>query len=358
MDVACPGDVRRIRVHACHEGAIAKASATLGETSMTTRRSFLATSASALALMPGLVRAQGAWPTKPVTVLVPFGAGGTSDLLGRLITPRLAARLGQQFVVENRAGAGGNIGVQALARATPDGYTVGMSTVSAHAINPHLYKERLGFDPIRDFYPLTMVATQPNMLVVHPSIPAQNLAQLIAYLKANPGKESFASSGVGTSIHLAGEMFKLMAGVDIEHVAYRSSGEIMQNLVGGHVKLAFDNFSSAWPHVQGGRLRGIAVTSRERIRLAPDLPSMHETLSGFEAVSWHGFFAPAAVPRPILDRLSSEIRAVIAEPEIAQRMRDLGAEPSGNSPDEFMTFIRAEIAKWGPVVERARVTIN
>jgi tripartite-type tricarboxylate transporter receptor subunit TctC len=330
---------------------------TKGETVMLTRRHVLLGAGAALTTA---TRAQGqaAWPSRPVTVIVPFGAGGTSDLLARLITPRLSARLGQQFVVENRAGAAGNVGVGALARATPDGYTVGMSTVSAHAINPHLYRERLGFDPIRDFYPLTMVATQPNMLVIHPSIPAENLAQFIAYLKANPGKESFASSGVGTSIHLAGELFKIMAGVDMEHVAYRSSGEIMQNLLGAHVKVAFDNFSSAWPHVQAGRLRGLAVTSRERNRIAPNMPSVHETLPGFEAVSWHGFFAPAAVPRPILDRLSAQARAVIAEPEINNRIRELGAEPSGNSPDEFMAFIRAEIAKWGPVVEKARVTVN
>lgn len=321
-----------------------------------TRRTFLAGIAGATAAGALPAFGQAAYPTKPVTVIVPFGAGGTSDLLGRLITPRLSTRLGQQFVVENRAGAGGNVGVGTMARATPDGYTIGMSTVSVHAINPHVFGARMGFDPSRDTAPLTMVATQPNMLVIHPSIPAENLAQLIAYLKANPNKESFASSGVGTSIHLAGELFKMMAGVEIEHVAFRSSGDIVQQLVGGHVKIAFDNFSSVWPQVQGGRLRGIAVTSRERSPAAPNLPSMHETLAGFEAVSWHGFFAPSAVPAPILSRLSTEIRAVIAEPEINRRIVEAGAVPSGNSPEEFAAFIRAELEKWGPVVRRANVT--
>lgn len=300
-------------------------------------------------------RAQAAWPSKAVTVIVPFGAGGVTDLFGRLIAQRLNARLGQPFVVDNRAGAGGNIGSLALSRAAPDGYTIGMGTVSSHAINVHVFKERLGYDPVGDFSPVTLVATQPNLLMVHPSIPAQNTAELIAYLKANPNKESFASSGVGTSIHLAGEMFKQMAGVEMEHVPYRSSNEVMRDLVAGHVKVTFDNFASGWPQAQAGTVRAIAVSSKERAAQAPNIPTVAETLPGFEATSWHGFFAPPRLPKEIHDKLVSEVRAILREPEVVERIRAVGAVPVGNTPEEFTAFMRAEIAKWGPVVTKANV---
>jgi tripartite-type tricarboxylate transporter receptor subunit TctC len=318
------------------------------------RRTFgLGLAGAGLAAATG-ASAQGAWPTRTVTVIVPFGAGGVTDLFGRLIAQRLQAKLGQPFVVENRAGAGGNVGSLALSRAAPDGYTLGMGTVSSHAINVHVFRERLGYDPVTDFTPMTLVATQPNMLVVHPSVPAQNTAELITWLKANPG-QSFASSGVGTSIHLAGEMFKQMAGVEMEHVAYRSSSDVMRDVVAGHIKVTFDNFTSAWPQAQANNVRAIAVSSRERAPQAPNVPAVAETLAGFDATSWHGFFAPPRLPDPIKTKLGEEVRAILREPEIVARIRGAGANPSGNTPDEFVTFMRAEIAKWGPVVTRANI---
>lgn len=321
----------------------------------TTRRTFSASLAgAAAALAAPAVRAQGPWPSRAVTVIVPFGAGGVTDLFGRLISARLAAKLGQPFVVENRAGAGGNIGSLALSRAAPDGHTIGMGTVSSHAINVHVFKERLGYDPLADFTPVTLVATQPNLLMAHPSVPVRTTAELIAWLKANPG-QSFASSGVGTSTHLAGEMFKQMAEVDMEHVAYRSSNDVMRDIVGGHIKVTFDNFAAAWPQAQAGNVKAIAVSSRERAPQAPDVPAVSETLPGFDATSWHGFYAPPRLPPEIATKLVSEVRGILAEPEIVERIRGVGAVPSGIAPEAFTAFMRAEIAKWGPVVQRANV---
>lgn len=318
-----------------------------------TRRTVLAAGAAMLAA-PALAQTP-AWPSRAVTVIVPFGAGGVTDLFGRLIAQRLNARLGQPFVVDNRAGAGGSTGALALSRAAADGYTLGMGTVSSHAINVHVMRERLGYDPVNDFSPVTLVATQPNLLVVHPSVPARNVAELVAYLKANPGRESFASSGVGTSTHLAGEMFKQLAGVDMEHVPYRSSNEVMRDVVAGHIKVTFDNFTAAWPQVQAGTLRALGVSSAARAPQAPDVPAVAETLAGFEATSWHGFFAPPRLPSAILDRVVSEVRAILAEPEAQERIRGAGAVPAGIAPDAFVAFIRAEIAKWEPVVRRANI---
>lgn len=320
-----------------------------------TRRTFTLGAGAVAAGAAFGAKAQAAWPTKAVTLIVPFGAGGVTDLFGRLIATRLAARLGQPFVVDNRAGAGGNVGSLALSRAAPDGYTIGMGTVSSHAINVHVFKERLGYNPLTDFTPVTLVATQPNLLMVHPSIPATNTAELIAYLKANPNKESFASSGVGTSTHLASEMFKQMAGVQMEHVPYRSSNEVMRDLVAGHIKVTFDNFTAGWPQAQAGAVRAIAVSSKERAAQAPNVPAVAETLPGFEATSWHGFFAPARLPKDITDKLVAEVRAIIQEPDVAERIRAVGAVPRGISPEEFSAFMRAEIEKWGPVVAKANI---
>jgi tripartite-type tricarboxylate transporter receptor subunit TctC len=319
-----------------------------------TRRTFGLAAAGGAAALAAPALAQAAWPSRAVTVIVPFGAGGVTDLFGRLIATRLAAKLGQPFVVENRAGAGGNIGSLALSRAAPDGYTIGMGTVSSHAINVHVFKERLGYDPLTDFTPVTLVATQPNLLMAHPSLPVRTTAELIAWLKANPG-QSFASSGVGTSTHLAGEMFKQMAGVDMEHVAYRSSNDVMRDIVAGHIKVTFDNFAAAWPQAQAGNVKAIAVSSRERAPQAPDVPAVAETLPGFDATSWHGFYAPPRLPAEIATKLVAEVRGILREPEIVERIRGVGAVPSGISPEEFTAFMRAEIAKWGPVVQRANV---
>ena len=295
------------------------------------------------------------YPSRPVTVFVPFAAGGTADSLGRIFAEKLSQRLGQQVLIENRTGAGGNIGVQATARAAPDGYAIGVASVTI-AINPHVYKERMPFDPVKDLKPLFLMATQPNVLVVHPSIPAKTLPELVAYLKANPGKESFASSGVGTSLHLCMELLMAQTGVRLPHVAYRASNQVMQDVLAGHVKVACDNAASAVPQVQAGNVRPIGVSALQRLEDIPDVPTLAESLPGFEALTWFGFVAPAGLPQDIADKLTAEMAAVGKDPEVQSRLKKLSAVPSTLSGEAFGAFIRSELQKWGPVVEKAGIT--
>ena len=290
------------------------------------------------------------WPARTVTIVVPFSAGGTADLFARLLATHMQQKLGGSFIVENRVGAGGNIGASAVAKATPDGYTLLLGTVSTHAINQFMYSNML-FDPAKDFAPISLIARLPNVLVVNPKIPAKTPTELVAYLKANPDKLTYASSGVGTSIHLAAELFKIKTGTTMTHVPYRSSGEVMQNVTAGHVDLAFDNMTLAWPQAKAGNVRALAVTSLERSATAPDLPTMDETFKGFEATSWHGLFAPAGTPKPVVDKLSAEVKRILDMPENKQKLMDIGAVPSPMTPDEFTAFIVTERAKWEPVVK-------
>jgi tripartite-type tricarboxylate transporter receptor subunit TctC len=310
----------------------------------------------------GLAQAQSpadSWPNKQVRFIVPFGAGGTTDLFARMIGEHLQSKYGQPFIVENRAGAAGNTGVDALAKAAGDGYTIGMGTVSTHAINPALYKEKIPFNNIKDFQPVSLVALVPNILVVHPDrIKAKTVAELIEHIKANPGKVTFASSGTGTSIHLAGELLQQLTGTKMVHVPYRSSGAIMNDLIGGQVDMAFDNAPLAWPQVQGGKLRALAVTTMERQPFAPDLPTMNEQVKGFEATSWHGVFAPASTPPAIVDKLSKEIQAFLRLPATEAKLKELGVVRVGSTPEEFMKHIVAETAKWGPVVEKSGAKVE
>jgi tripartite-type tricarboxylate transporter receptor subunit TctC len=294
------------------------------------------------------------YPTRPVTVIVPFAAGGTADALGRIFADQLSQRFGQRFVIENRAGAGGNIGVGATAKASPDGYTLGIASVTI-AINPHVYKEKMPFDPVKDLRPLLLMATQPNVLVVHPSIPAKTVPELITYLKAHAGEESFASSGVGTSLHLCMELFMAQTGTSLQHAVYRSSGQVIQDVVAGHVKIACDNAASAVPQSQAGTVRPIAVSSLKRLEDLPAVPTVAETLPGFEALTWFGFVAPAGLPTEIADRLTTELQAISRDPAIQMRLRQLSAVPSGLVGNEFGTFIKSELAKLGPVVEKAGI---
>lgn len=313
-----------------------------------------------LALAVGLAGVYGLpahaqpYPSRPVTVIVPFAAGGTADALGRIFAERLSERLAQQFVIENRAGAGGNVGVNATAKAAPDGYTIGVASVTV-AINPHVYREKMPFDPVRDLKPLHLMATQPNVLVVHPSIPAKTVPELVAYLKANPGKESFASSGVGTSLHLCMELFMAQTGTSLPHVAYRASNQVINDVVAGHVKIACDNAASAVPQSRAGNVRALAVSSLNRLEELPDVPTVSDTLPGFEALTWFGFVAPAALPKEIADRLVTELQAVGQDPATRARVQALSAVPSGLAGDGFGNFIRSELAKWGPVVEKAGI---
>jgi len=289
------------------------------------------------------------WPAKTVTIIVPFTAGGTADLFARLLAANMQQKLGSPFIVENRAGAGGNIGAGAVAKAPADGYTLLLGTVSTHAINQFMYSN-MQFDPAKDFQPISLIARLPNMLVVNPKIPVKTPTELVAYLKANPDKITYASSGVGTSIHLAAELFKIKTGTTMTHVPYRSSGEVMQNVAAGHVDLAFDNMTLAWPQAQGGNVRALAVTSLTRSPTAPDVPTMDETFKGFEATSWHGLFAPAGTPKPIVDKLAAEVKRILDVPENKQKLVDIGAVASPMTPEEFTAFIATERAKWEPVV--------
>lgn len=294
------------------------------------------------------------WPTKQVTLIVPFSAGGTTDLFGRLLAQHLQQKSGQPFIVENRAGAGGNLGAQMVARAAPDGSTFLVGTVSTHAINPFLYS-KLPYDTVKDFQPVSLIARLPNILVVHPDMPVKTVPELIAYLKANPDKMSYGSSGVGTSIHLAAELFKIKTGTTMTHVPFRSSGDIMNNLTGGHINLAFDNITLAWTQVKAGRLRALAVTSTERSAIAPEVPTMADSIPGFEATSWHGVFAPAGTPKPIVDKMAAEMKRILELPDVKEKLAEIGAIAAPMTPEEFVKFIDGERTKWSEVVKAAGV---
>jgi tripartite-type tricarboxylate transporter receptor subunit TctC len=290
-------------------------------------------------------------------VIVPFTAGGTTDMFARILAQHMQAKFGPPFIVENRAGAAGNVGTTAVARAPKDGYTILVGTVSTHAINPFLYKN-LPHDTEKDFQPVSLIARLPNLLVVHPRIPAKNVAELIEHLKANPGKLSYGSSGAGTSTHLASELFQMTTGTKMTHVPFRSSGDVMNSINGGHIDLTFDNMTLAWPQAQAGTVRALAVSSLERSPTAPDVPAVSETLKGFEATSWHGVFVPAGTPRPVVEKLNAEVRRIVELPEVKSKLTEIGAVPSPMTPEEFVDFIKAERAKWDGVVKAAGLVGN
>jgi tripartite-type tricarboxylate transporter receptor subunit TctC len=323
------------------------------------RRTVLAAAAAAVALSltPLAAHAQ-AFPTKTITVIVPFSAGGTTDILARVIGQYMSKDLGQPVVIDNRAGAGGNIGAQIVARAAPDGHTILMGTVGTHAINQSLYK-KMAFDPIKDFAPLTRVALVPNLLVANPSQPYKNVKELIAYAKANPGKVTFGSSGNGSSIHLSGELFNQMAGVDMQHVAYRGSSNAVTDLLGGQIAIMFDNMPSAIGHVKNGRLRAMAVTTPKRSPALPDVPTIAEAgVPGYSATSWFGLLAPANTPAPVVAKLNASILKALADPAVKAKMAEQGAEPLGEKPEQFAEFIRSETAKWGKIVKESGATVD
>ena len=297
------------------------------------------------------------WPEKQVNFIVPFSAGGTTDLFGRLLANHMQQKFGKPFIVENRAGAGGNLGAAAVAKAAPDGYTFLVGTVSTHAINPFLYS-KLPYDTVKDFQPVSLIARLPNILVVHPSLPANNVAELIAHLKANPDKLSYGSSGAGTSIHLAAELFKIKTGTTMTHVPFRSSGDIMNNLTGGHINLAFDNITLAWPQVKAGRLRALAVSSTARSEIAPEVPTVAETIPGFDATSWHGVFAPAGTPKAIVDAMAAEMKRILELPDVKEKLFEIGAIAAPMTPEEFVKFIDGERTKWAEVVKASGAKLD
>jgi len=317
-----------------------------------------AATATACALLPGLAAAQGAFPSKTITIVVPFAAGGTTDILARIVAQGMGAELGQPVVVDNRAGAGGNIGGQLAARAPADGYTLFMGTVGTHAINASLYK-KMPFDPIKDFAPLTRVANVPNLLVANPAQPFKTVQELIAYAKAHPGKINFGSSGSGSSIHLSGELFKSMAKVDMQHVPYKGSAPAVTDLLGNQIAIMFDNMPSAIQHVRSGKLRAIAVTTAKRSPELPDVPTIAEAgVPGYEATSWFGMFAPAGTPAPVVAKLNATIVKVLAQPDIKKKLAEQGAEAAGETPDQFAAFIQNESVKWGKVVKESGASVD
>ncbi|RYF00769.1 MAG: tripartite tricarboxylate transporter substrate binding protein [Comamonadaceae bacterium] len=324
-----------------------------------TRRTVVAAlAAAAIGAVPATAFAQAAYPNKIITIVVPFSAGGTTDILARVIAQGLTAELGQSVVVDNRAGAGGNIGGQLAARAPADGYTLFMGTVGTHAINASLYK-KMPFDPIKDFAPLTRVANVPNLLVANPAQPYKTVQELIAYAKANPGKVNFGSSGSGSSIHLSGELFKSMAKVDMQHVPYKGSAPAVTDLLGNQIGIMFDNMPSAIQHVRSGKLRPIAVTTAKRSPELPDVPTIAEAgVPGYEATSWFGMFAPAGTPAPIVTQLNKALVKVLAQPDVKKKINEQGAETAGETPEQFAAFIQKESVKWGKVVKESGASVD
>jgi tripartite-type tricarboxylate transporter receptor subunit TctC len=314
------------------------------------RRTALAAVGSAL-LLPRSVLAQAGWPNKPIRYIVPFAPGGTTDILARVVGEKLGPALGTTIVVDNKPGQGGSAGAAELARAAPDGYTIGGGTISSHAINATLY-DKLPYDPVTSFAPITMYATQPNVLLVHPSVPANNLREFIALLKANPDKYSFGSAGNGTSQHISGEMFKTMAGVKMQHVPYRGSGQMIPELLGGTIVVAVDNIATALPHMKAGKLRALGVTTAQRSGAAPDVPTMAEQgLAGYELASWQAVFAPAGTPPAIVERLHTEIAKILKMPDVNKRLTDLGLDLSGMPPAELAALVRSDVPRLGKVVK-------
>jgi tripartite-type tricarboxylate transporter receptor subunit TctC len=309
-------------------------------------------------LVTPLAGAQPAYPSKPVRLVVPFPAGGTTDLLARAAAQKLFEAWGQQVIVDNRPGAAGNIGAELVAKAPPDGYTLLMGTVGTHAINTSLYA-KMPYDHVKDFTPVILVAGVPNVLVVNPGVPVNSVAELIAYAKANPGKLNFASSGSGTSIHLSGELFKTMTGVQMTHVPYKGSAPALTDLIGGQVQLMFDNLPSSLALIKGGKLKALAVTSLQRSAALPDVPTVAESgLPGFEASSWFGLLAPAGTPKDIIAKLNGEVAKWLATPEAREKMAAQGAIPAGKSPEDFVRHIAAETAKWQKVVKESGAKVD
>ena len=329
------------------------------QTRVISRRLALAGACAALAasLAPTGAAAQ-AYPSKPITIIVPFSAGGTTDILARVVGQALTTELGQSVIVDNRAGAGGNIGASLAAKAPADGYTLFMGTVGTHAINAALYK-KMPFDPIKDFAPLTRVANVPNLLVANPAQPYKTVQELIAYAKANPGKVNFGSSGSGSSIHLSGELFKSMAKVDMQHVPYKGSAPAVTDLLGNQIGIMFDNMPSAIQHVRSGKLRPLAVTTAKRSPELPNVPTIAESgVPGYEATSWFGLFAPAGTPAPIVAQLNKAIVRVLGQPEVKKKLAEQGAEPVAETPEQFAAFIHQESLKWGKVVKESGATAD
>jgi len=314
----------------------------------------------AVVTLSGAARAEEQYPGRPVRIVVPFAAGGPTDIVGRVIANKLADLLGQPFFVENKAGAGGNIGADAVAKALPDGYTLLVATVSTHAINPGLYT-KMPYDPIRDFVPIAQVGVTPSLLGVNPSLPVKNVQELIALVRDNPGKYTYGSSGVGSILHLCGEQFKAAAGgLKITHVPYRGSAPMMGDLVGGQITMAFDATPTAMPQALSGGIRALGAGMAQRIRQMPDLPTLQEQgVKGFECYTWNAILAPAGTPQGVVDKLAAAILKAMEDPGVLKALQNAGVEATpGRGPKETDAFIKAELAKWAPIIKASGAQVT
>ena len=313
-------------------------------------KNFLMTIAAGALAFIGAVHAQS-YPSKSIRYVVPYAPGGSTDIVARVLALKLSEAMGQQVVVDNRPGAGGAIGADIVAKSPPDGYTMVTAVTSIMAINQFLYR-KLPYDPEKDFAPVTQVGSLPLILVIHPSLPAKNVREFIAIAKAKPGQLNYGSSGVGTATHMTTELFKAMAGVDLVHIPYKGSGQVMGDVIGGQLALIFDQIVSSLPHVQGGKLRMLAITSAKRFPSLPDLPTIAESgVPGYESISWAGVAVPAGTPKEIVARLHAEIVKVLAMPDIRERFLRDGIETIGSTPEQFSEHIRRERIKWAKVVK-------
>ena len=297
------------------------------------------------------------WPQRQVTIVVPFAAGGSADLIGRILQQHLQAKTGVPIVVENKSGAGGSLGAGFVAKAPADGYTLLIGTVSTNAINAFLYS-RLNFDVGRDLQAISLLVRFPNLLFVNPRIPARTVPELIAYLKSHDGQLNYGSSGIGTSSHLSVVMLELATGTKMTHIPFRSTAEEMNSIIGGQLDLAIDSMTTTWPFAQAGQVRALAVTTPQRAAAAPDLPTIGETLPGYEATGWQGLFAPAGTPRPIIDAIAAQLDQIWKSPDVIKALQAVGAEPVTTTPDEFTQYTKTERTKWGEVVKAAGVKLE
>ena len=315
---------------------------------------------AAVASTCGTAAADDKYPSRPVRMVVSFAAGGPTDIVARVMSAKMSELLNQQFVVENRTGAGGNTGAAEVAKTAPDGYNLLMATVSTHAINPGLYS-KMPYDPIADFAPVGQVGVTPILLVVNPSVPATDVKGLITEVKANPGKYTYGSSGVGSILHLCGEQFKSSAGgLDITHVPYRGSSQLMKDLVGGQISMAFDATPSAGPQVESGAIRALGGGMTQRLRTLPNLPTMQEQgIKGFDCYTWNAILAPTGTPQPILERLSAAVQKAMDDPAVFKRLQEVGVDPTpGRGPKETAAFIKTELAKWAPIIKASGAQVN
>lgn len=320
------------------------------------RRLCTAAIASLLVSLHGVAAAQS-FPSKPIRFIVPFAAGGTSDTVTRLIGKELTGIWKVPVVVDNRPGAGGNVGSEIVAHSAPDGYTILMGTVATHGINKSLYA-KMPYDPVKDFEPVSLVASTPSVLMVHPSVPVNSVAELVSHAKANPGKLNYGSSGNGSSHHLAGQMFSSLAGVNMVHVPYKGTAAAITDLLAGQIQLTFDTLPSAMPHVKAGKLKPLAVTSAQRYPALPNLPTVADTLPGYEIGSWYGVLAPAGTPREVVKKLSDDIAAVVHRADMQEKLLAQGAKPVGSTSEQFAAHIQSELKKWSTVVKDSGARVD